>query len=74
MPAQVSAMSNADKYYTNVVEYPHAQLRFSLDTNGVPTRFFIQLGYRVEDDWEPIVHLRGLSRNCSLPYEYINYP
>jgi hypothetical protein len=48
-------MSNADKSYTDVVEYPHAQIRFSLDTNGVPRRFLIQLEYRVEDDWTPVV-------------------
>lgn len=49
-------MSDADKYYTDVVEWPHAQIRFSLDTNGIPTRFFIQLEYRVEGDWGPVVH------------------
>lgn len=49
-------MTNADKHYTIWIEWPDAQLRFILDTNGIPSRFLIQLEYRVEDSWEPVVH------------------
>jgi hypothetical protein len=49
-------MTDADTAYTDLIEYPHARLRFSLDTNGTPSRFFIQLEYRVEGEWEPVVH------------------
>lgn len=46
-----------DVSYTNWIEYPHAQLRFVLDTErGAPTTFFIQLEYRVDDEWTPVVH------------------
>ena len=49
-------MPDADHAYTDWIEWPHARLRFVLDTNGTPSRFFIQLEYRVEDEWEPVVH------------------
>lgn len=49
-------MANHDKDYTDWIEYPHAQLRFILNTErGTPTQFLVQLEYRLEDGWEPVV-------------------
>ncbi|EMA53734.1 DUF7718 family protein [Halococcus salifodinae] len=46
-----------DTAYTDWIEYPHAQLRFVLETQrGTPTRFLVQLEYCVEDEWRPVVH------------------
>jgi hypothetical protein len=46
-----------DRSYTDWIEYPHAQLRFILDTErGTPTRFLVQLEYRDEGEWKPVVH------------------
>ena len=45
-----------DLPYTTWIEYPHAQLRFVLDTErGTPTAFVVQTEYRVEDEWKPVV-------------------
>lgn len=49
-------MADADKHYTTWIEYPHARLRFVLDTNGTPSRFLIQLEYLVDDEWQQVVH------------------
>lgn len=45
-----------DVDYTNWVEYPYARLRFELDTrHGRPTRFVVQLEYRFDGEWHPVV-------------------
>lgn len=34
----------------------HAQLRFVLNTHrGIPTQFLVQLEYRLDGDWEPVI-------------------
>lgn len=46
-----------DRLFIDWIEYPHAQLRFDLETErGTPARFLIQLEYCVEGDWVPVAH------------------
>ena len=43
--------------YTDWIEYPYARLRFDLEKErGTPTRFLVQLEYRVEGEWQPVAH------------------
>lgn len=48
-------MSDPDTAYTDWIEFPNAQIRFILDTNGTPSQFLIQLEYRMERSWMTVV-------------------
>jgi hypothetical protein len=53
----VADVSEQEIRYTDFIEYPHARLRVVIDTEtGTPTRFLVQLEYRVEGEWNPVVH------------------
>lgn len=44
-----------DASYVEWVEYPTARIRFELDVHhGIPTRFVVQLEYRIYDEWRPV--------------------
>lgn len=46
----------ADTEYEEWLEYPHARLRFELDTDqGKVRQFVVQLEYCLDDEWEPVV-------------------
>lgn len=46
-----------EKQWTDWIEYPHARTRIVIDTTiGDMTRFLVQLEYRIEGEWEPVVH------------------
>lgn len=45
-----------DAARTEWVEYPIAWIRSEIDTRqGVPTRFVVQLEYRIEEEWNVVV-------------------
>lgn len=48
-------MTTSDIEYKEWLEYPYLRLRVEIDKqDGIPTRFVVQLEYKLEDEWMEI--------------------